>query len=56
MVVRDKGERVVEGNKVSSLVNWVGIDATNVNRGGFRRINTFGCGKEMLSLVLYMWN
>ena len=55
MVVRDKGERVVEGNKVSSLVNWVGIDAMDVNRG-FRRINTFGCRKEMLNLVLYMWN
>lgn len=36
MDVRDKGERVVEGNKVSSLVNWVG--SVNVNRE-LRRIN-----------------
>lgn len=40
---------------VPSLGDWVGDDAVNAD-GQFRRRNEFGCGKEMLSLVLNVLN
>lgn len=41
MEVSCEEEGIIEGNKSSSLGNWVGDDAVNANRE-FKRRNEFG--------------